>query len=76
MRKRLMVERIIDFSGNADELDFETIEQRIATVEVENPDEWSAERLVEKAYSEANMSPKSDTHRITALGNAIEVDNE
>jgi hypothetical protein len=69
--KRLLVERIIDF-----DTDFETIEQKVATVEVEDEDDWTLDRLVEAAYSEANMSPKPDDHRVTALGKSVEVAND
>lgn len=71
MSNRLLIERIIDF-----EKDAETIQQKVATLSVENPDEWSPERLLEKAYNEANMSEKRGEHRITALGKSIEVENE
>lgn len=70
--KQLLVERIIQFDST-EGIDFDGIEQRIATLEVEDPDEWTPERLIEKAYSEANMKPKNDSHRITALGKSIEV---
>jgi len=73
--KRLMVERIINIADDGS-LGFDNIEQRIATLEVDNPDEWTAEQLVEMAYSEANMKPRSDEHRITALGKSMEVSDE
>lgn len=72
--KKVLVERIIDFEGNSEGMDFDRIEQKIATVEVEEEDGWTMDRLVEAAYNKANMNEREDEHRVTALGKSVSVD--
>lgn len=71
---RLLVERIIELDDPNEKLDFDSIEQKIATLDVRRDGSWTPELLVDKAYEEANMKKRGSKHRITALGKTLDVE--
>lgn len=63
-----LVRRIVDMEA----LD-EAIEQTIAVVDA--PEHWTVDRLLERAYDEANMSVKGDPHIVSKLDSSVEVES-